>query len=98
MNRSPGFGFMEGLMLGVLVGAVVALFSAPASGATTRRQIRDESLQLKKRSQTLGRDALHQAKNIVKPTQPRMADAQPFTDLTLQEQTLPLEGTSQIIK
>ena len=37
MNNVQGIGFMQGLVLGSLVGAVIAVLVAPAAGTTTRQ-------------------------------------------------------------
>ena len=39
--------FLAGLVLGSLVGAAMAMLMAPASGAETRRQIKEKSLELR---------------------------------------------------
>jgi gas vesicle protein len=71
MNNVQGIGFMQGLVLGSLVGAVIAVLVAPAAGSTTRKQIRDESVELSKRSQAFGDSAPGQAQNIARSPQPQ---------------------------
>ena len=46
-NQNSGLLFLAGLVTGGLVGAGVALLLAPQSGAETRGQIRDKSIELK---------------------------------------------------
>jgi gas vesicle protein len=46
-NQNSGLLFLAGLVTGGLAGAGVALLLAPQSGAETRGQIRDKSIELK---------------------------------------------------
>lgn len=46
-SQNSGALFLAGLVTGGMVGASVALLLAPQSGAATRSQIRDKSLELK---------------------------------------------------
>ena len=46
-SQNRGALFFAGLVMGGVVGASLALLLAPQSGAATRRQIRDKSLELK---------------------------------------------------
>jgi gas vesicle protein len=74
MNNFQGPSFIQGLLLGGLVGASVAVLIAPAAGAITRKQIRDESIELTKRGQAFGNSARRQAQNMIKQDQPRVSN------------------------
>jgi len=76
MNYDRGLGFIGGLVLGGLIGAVVTLLFAPASGEETRDQIRSEGIALKNRGQEYGNDKVHDAQKMMKQGQKSVSHAQ----------------------
>ena len=63
-DRSGGGEFFAGLVIGGLVGAVIALLTAPQSGEETRAQIRDASIELKDRANETITEAREKAEAI----------------------------------
>lgn len=76
MNDDRSFGFIGGFVLGGLVGAAVAVLTAPASGKETREQIRSEGIALQHRGQQFGDDRMQEAQKMVKQGQKEVSDAQ----------------------
>lgn len=60
-NRAPG-SFAAGLILGLVVGAALALFFSPQSGEHTREQVREAGIELKDRAVSQAQDTLGQVK------------------------------------
>lgn len=60
-GRNEFRAFLEGLILGGLSGAVVALIFAPQSGEETRALIKDKSIELRDRAQQTAEEALARA-------------------------------------
>lgn len=55
MNRESSSKFFEGLILGAVIGAAVALLYAPQSGKETRRMMKEKASAIKERaSKTVG--------------------------------------------
>lgn len=50
-NSDSGSGFFWGLVLGIIVGAVLAMLFAPQPGDETREQLAQQSVQLRKRGE-----------------------------------------------
>lgn len=76
MNYGRGLGFIGGFVLGGLVGALVTLLFAPASGEATRDQIRSEGIALKNRGQEYGNDRVQDAQKMMKQGQKSVSHAQ----------------------
>ena len=53
---------MVGMLIGGLVGAVIALLYAPSSGEETRAEIRQKAIELQKRATKTAKDTVSQAK------------------------------------
>jgi len=50
-RNGSGGSFFRGFMIGSLIGAAVALFTAPQSGERTREEIRQRGIELQKRAE-----------------------------------------------
>jgi len=50
-RANSGLAFLAGLILGGLIGAVVALLFAPQSGEETRRQLQEKGIELQARAE-----------------------------------------------
>lgn len=61
-QQKAGFEFFTGLVIGVLVGAALALMLAPQPGTETRQQIKNKSLELKGRAEEGLTEASHAVK------------------------------------
>lgn len=61
MNGRRGFNFIDGIVLGALIGAAVAVLTSPAVGAETRNPLRAGGASLKPRGQEIGNDRLKTA-------------------------------------
>jgi gas vesicle protein len=74
MNVGQGFSFIDGLVLGALIGAAVAVLTVPKAGEETRNQIRSEGVALKNRGQHLRNERFEQAQQMVKQGQKGASD------------------------
>ena len=54
---------MTGMMIGGLVGAMIALLYAPSSGEETRARMRDKAIELRDRATETVQDTVSQAKS-----------------------------------
>jgi gas vesicle protein len=61
-NVQAALGFMAGIVIGGLAGAVTMLLLAPQSGKRTRAQIRHKSLELRDQATDSIDDAMNQAR------------------------------------
>lgn len=68
-------GFFSGLALGTLLGAVLALFSAPKSGEEMRGQLRETSLQVTERAGVVAGQARDQIGTLQKQAQSALDQA-----------------------
>jgi gas vesicle protein len=64
-NSREVLAFLEGCIVGSLVGASLALLLAPRPGAQTRAQIRDKGFEFKDRTQERVLDASHRVQEQV---------------------------------
>lgn len=50
MNRDVSSSFLSGLLMGAVIGAVVALLYAPQPGIETRRVVKEKALEVKEKA------------------------------------------------
>jgi gas vesicle protein len=50
MSRDSTSGFFTGLMMGAVIGAVVALLYAPQTGTETRRMVKEKASDIKEKT------------------------------------------------
>jgi len=50
MNRDVSSSFLSGLLMGAVIGAVVALLYAPQPGIETRRMVKEKALEVKEKA------------------------------------------------
>ena len=65
-NKNMGVSFLAGIGLGALIGAVVALLTAPKSGYETRNDIKNASEELKTKAEKLAQDISSSSNEVVK--------------------------------
>lgn len=66
MNRETSNGFFSGLILGVVVGAAVALLYAPQPGAETRRMVKEKALEVKEKAAKTASKIKESVSSVVK--------------------------------
>lgn len=59
-----GAGFLSGLVVGGVIGAVAAVLLAPNSGKATREQLRDKSFEIRDKIQQAASDLQGQARTV----------------------------------
>ncbi len=63
--------FMKGILLGGILGGMVALFAAPRPGTETRRLLRDKSEQMREKTMQTIENAREQVDSVVTDTRQR---------------------------
>jgi gas vesicle protein len=73
MSDNQEFGaFFAGLMVGGLIGAAVALLTAPQSGEDTRTLLRDRGIELKDKAVEVGQDVQTRTSKALEDTVARL--------------------------
>lgn len=74
-ERKGSFGSMfSGLIVGGLIGAAVALLSAPQSGVETRQMLRERSTELKDKAAEVADKTRSQAQQVISTTRERVGE------------------------
>ncbi len=63
--------FMKGILLGGILGGMVALFAAPRPGTETRRLLRDKGEQMREKTMQTLENAREQVDSVVTDTRQR---------------------------
>ncbi len=63
--------FMKGILLGGILGGMVALFAAPRPGTETRRLLRDKSEQMREKTMQTLENAREQVDTVISDTRQR---------------------------
>ena len=85
-NDSDIGAFLSGFVIGGLVGAAVALILAPQSGAETRSQIRQSSVDLRDRGQEAYQTARTRATETYETTRTRVGETTADSVLVIEGQ------------
>jgi gas vesicle protein len=64
-------GFMKGILIGGILGTIVALFAAPHSGAETRQILREKGVELKDKTAQTFDNAREQVETAISDTRQR---------------------------
>ncbi len=64
MSDKNGTDFLAGFLLGAMAGTALALLFAPQSGELTRQQLKEQTVELKGRAETLSAQAREQAQEL----------------------------------
>jgi gas vesicle protein len=65
-NKNMGVSFLAGIGLGALIGAVVALLTAPKSGYETRNDLKNAGEDLKSKAEKIAHDISSSSTEVVK--------------------------------
>lgn len=66
------WGFMSGIILGVLAGAAIMLLLAPQSGEKTRRKLRQKGMEIRDQAMHTAEDIQHRAEDTMSQARQRI--------------------------